>query len=133
MKELIRGIWGENPVLRLMLGLCPTLAVSSQAVNGIWMGIAATFVLIGSNTVISLLRNFIPRKIRIPSFIVIIAAFVTIADMTTSWSSWSAVVSTFMTTSLSSDSEYSARFSPSYAFIAAAILFVSFSVMHSLL
>lgn len=81
MKTLLRGIWRENPVLRLMLGLCPTLAVSSAAENGLWMGLAATFVLIGSNSVISVLRNFIPSKIRIPAFIVIIATFVTVVDM----------------------------------------------------
>ena len=71
----------ENPVLRLVLGTCPTLAVTTQAFNGIGMGVAATFVLIGSNLVISLLRNFIPDNVRIPAFITVIAGFVTIVQM----------------------------------------------------
>lgn len=71
----------ENPVFRLVLGTCPTLAVSTQAFNGIGMGVAATFVLIGSNLVISLLRKFIPDNVRIPAFITIIAGFVTIVQM----------------------------------------------------
>lgn len=71
----------ENPVLRLVLGTCPTLAVTTQAFNGIGMGIAATFVLVGSNLVISLLRNFIPDNVRIPAFITVIAGFVTIVQM----------------------------------------------------
>ena len=75
------GIFGENPIFRLMLGMCPTLAVTTAAFNGIGMGAAATFVLVGSNVVISLLRNFIPPKIRIPAFIVVIATFVTVVQM----------------------------------------------------
>ncbi len=75
------GIIRENPVLRLMLGTCPTLAVTTSAINGIGMGIAATLVLLGSNVVISLLRKFIPDKVRIPAFITIIATFVTIVQM----------------------------------------------------
>lgn len=71
----------ENPVLRLVLGTCPTLAVSTQAFNGIGMGLAATFVLVGSNLVISLLRKFIPDNVRIPAFITIIAGFVTVVQM----------------------------------------------------
>ena len=71
----------ENPVLRLVLGTCPTLAVTTQAMNGIGMGVAATLVLIGSNAVISLLRNIIPDKVRIPAFITIIAGFVTIIQL----------------------------------------------------
>lgn len=71
----------ENPVLRLVLGTCPTLAVTTQAMNGLGMGAAATLVLIGSNAVISLLRNVIPDKVRIPAFITIIAGFVTIIQM----------------------------------------------------
>jgi len=75
------GIFGENPIFRLMLGMCPTLAVTTAAFNGIGMGAAATFVLVGSNVVISLLRNFIPAKIRIPAFIVVIASFVTVVQL----------------------------------------------------
>lgn len=75
------GIIPENPTLRLVLGMCPTIAISTTAVNGLGMGLAATFVLLGSNLVISLLRNFIPNKVRIPAFIVIIATFVTIVDL----------------------------------------------------
>ncbi|MEG1560167.1 MAG: electron transport complex subunit E [Clostridia bacterium] len=77
----INGIINENPTFRLVLGVCPTLAVTTSAMNGIGMGIAATFVLLGSNVVISLLRNFIPDKVRIPAFIVIICTFVTIIQM----------------------------------------------------
>ncbi|HOV14744.1 MAG TPA: electron transport complex subunit RsxE, partial [Spirochaetota bacterium] len=70
-----------NPVFVLLLGLCPTLAITTSLANGIGMGIAATFVLLGSNILVSSLKNFIPDKIRIPSYIVIVASFVTIADM----------------------------------------------------
>jgi Na+-translocating ferredoxin:NAD+ oxidoreductase subunit E len=80
-KELYRGIIKENPVLVLLLGMCPTLAVTGSAYNGFGMGIAATTVLLGSNIVISLLKNLIPEKVRIPVFIVIIASFVTIIDL----------------------------------------------------
>ena len=75
------GFIKENPVLRLVLGTCPTLAVTTMAFNGIGMGLAATAVLVGSNAVISLLRNVIPDKVRIPAFITIIAGFVTIIQM----------------------------------------------------
>lgn len=78
---LKNGILDENPILRLVLGMCPTLAVTTAASNGIGMGLAATFVLIGSNVVISLLRRFIPAKVRIPAFIVVIASFVTIVQL----------------------------------------------------
>lgn len=71
----------ENPVTGLLLGMCPTLAVTSAAKNGIGMGLATTFVLMGSNLVISLLKNVIPSRVRIPAFIVVIATFVTIVDM----------------------------------------------------
>ena len=81
MKELVKGLWKENPVLVLMLGMCPTLAVSSSAKNALGMGIATTFVLAGSNLVISLVRKAIPSKVRIPCYIVIIAVFVTIVEM----------------------------------------------------
>lgn len=75
------GIIPENPTFRLVLGMCPTMAISTAAINGIGMGLAATFVLVGSNFVISLLRKFIPDKIRIPAFVVVIAAFVTIVQL----------------------------------------------------
>ena len=81
MKELVKGIWKENPVLVLMLGMCPTLAVSSSAKNALGMGIATTCVLAGSNLAISLVRKAIPSKVRIPCYIVIIAVFVTIVEM----------------------------------------------------
>ncbi len=81
IKEFLKGIFGENPTFRLVLGLCPTLAVSTTIINGIGMGIAATFVLLGSNIIISIIRNFIPEKIRIPCFIVVIATFVTIVEL----------------------------------------------------
>ncbi len=80
-KDFSKGIWKENPVLVLLLGTCPTLAVTSNAVNGLGMGIATTCVLIGSNAVISLSKGLIPAKIRIPCYIVIIATFVSIIDM----------------------------------------------------
>lgn len=83
MKEFSKGIIRENPVLRLVLGTCPTLAVTTSAFNGLGMGLAATIVLLGSNIVISLLRKIIPDKVRIPAFITIIAAFVTIVQMLT--------------------------------------------------
>jgi len=79
--EFSKGIAKENPVFVLLLGLCPTLAITTSLANGIGMGIAATFVLLGSNILVSSLKNFIPDKIRIPSYIVIVASFVTIADM----------------------------------------------------
>ena len=79
-KIFISGLWKENPVLVLMLGMCPTLAVTSNAVNGLGMGVATVFVLICSNTVISMIKNIVPKKIRIPCYIVVIATFVTIVD-----------------------------------------------------
>lgn len=80
-KEFSKGIVKENPVLRLVLGTCATLALSTSANNAIGMGLATTFVLVGSNTVISLLRNVIPDKVRIPCYITLIAGFVTIVQM----------------------------------------------------
>ena len=81
MKEFTKGLWTENPIFRIVLGMCPTLAITTEAFNGIGMGLAATFVLVGSNVMISALRNFIPKKIRIPGYIVIIATFVTVVDL----------------------------------------------------
>jgi len=79
--EFLKGIFLENPTFVLLLGLCPTLAVSSSLSNGLGMGIAATFVLLGSNIIISILRKFIPDRIRIPCFIVVIATFVIITEL----------------------------------------------------
>lgn len=81
LKVFKNGLLNENPTFRLVLGMCPTLAVTTSAINGIGMGAAATFVLLGSNIVISLLRNFIPDKVRIPAFIVVICTFVTIVQL----------------------------------------------------
>ena len=80
-REFSKGIIKDNPVFRLMLGLCPVLAVSSTVNNAIGMGVAATFVLVSSNFVISLIKNFVPPKIRIPIYIMVIATFVTIVDL----------------------------------------------------
>ncbi len=80
-KVFMNGILDENPTFRLVLGTCPTLATTTSAMNGFGMGLSVTFVLVCSNIVISLLRKFIPDKVRIPSFIVVIAAFVTILQM----------------------------------------------------
>jgi len=79
--EFIKGIWRENPTFRIVLGICPTLAVSTEVSNGVGMGLAATFVLLGSNIIISLIRNVIPAKVRIPAFIVVISTFVTLVDL----------------------------------------------------
>ena len=82
LKDILKnGLFGENPIFRLVLGTCPTIATSTSASNGLGMGLAVTCVLMGSNLVISLLRNFIPNKVRIPAFIVIIATFVTIIQL----------------------------------------------------
>ena len=81
MKILTNGFINENPVLRLVLGTCPTLAVTTMAANGIGMGLAATFVLICANMVISALRNIIPGQVRIPCYITVIAGFVTLVQM----------------------------------------------------
>ena len=81
MGYFTNGLIKENPVLRLVLGTCPTLAVPPAAINGIGMGLAATMVLICSNIVISLLRNIIPDKVRIPAYITIIAGFVSVVQM----------------------------------------------------
>jgi len=78
--EFIKGLWDENPVLKSLLGLCPVLAVTNSATNGLAMGLATTFVLVTSSIIISSIRNLIPNQVRIPSFIVIIATFVTVAD-----------------------------------------------------
>ncbi len=81
IKNLTKGFIKENPVFVLFLGLCPTLGTTGSAINGLGMGLATTFVLIMSNVFISLFARFIPDKVRIPSFIVIIASFVTMVDL----------------------------------------------------
>jgi len=81
LAELTKGVYKENPVFRIVLGLCPSLAVSTSVQNAIGMGAAATFVIVGSNVVISLLRNVIPARVRIPCYIVVIAAFVTVVEL----------------------------------------------------
>lgn len=81
LKTLTNGLLKENPTLVLVLGMCPTLATTSSALNGMSMGLATTFVLLCSNVVISLLKNLIPDKVRIPAFIVVIATFVTIVQL----------------------------------------------------
>jgi len=78
--EFIKGLWRENPVFVQVLGMCPVLAVSNTARNALAMGLATTFVLVMSNTVISSLRRFIPKQVRIATFILVIASFVTIVD-----------------------------------------------------
>ena len=80
-KNFNKGFLRENPVFVLLLGLCPTLGVTTSAINGLGMGLATTFVLAMSNLVISSIKNFIPDKVRIPSFIVVIASFVTVVDL----------------------------------------------------
>jgi len=80
-KNFSKGLLKENPVFVLLLGMCPTLGVTTTAVNGLGMGLATTFVLLMSNVVISLIKNLIPNKVRIPSYIVVIASFVTIVDL----------------------------------------------------
>lgn len=82
LQNLTKGFIRENPVLALFLGLCPTLGVSTSAINGIGMGLATTFVLVMSNISISLVKNVIPGNVRIPAYIVIIASFVTIVELT---------------------------------------------------
>ncbi|MCK4664302.1 MAG: electron transport complex subunit E [Bacteroidales bacterium] len=81
-KNFTKGFLKDNPVFVLFLGLCPTLGVTTSAINGLGMGLATTFVLLMSNLVVSLIKNVIPDKVRIPSFIVIIASFVTIVELT---------------------------------------------------
>jgi len=81
LKEFLKGIIKENPTFVLVLGLCPTLAVSVSVINGIGMGIAASFVLLGSNIIVSSIKNIVPARIRIPCFIVVIATFVTITEL----------------------------------------------------
>ena len=81
LKILLNGLIKENPTFVLLLGMCPTLGTTSSAINGMSMGLATTFVLICSNLVISLIKNLVPDKVRIPAYIVVIAAFVTMVEM----------------------------------------------------
>lgn len=80
--EFLKGFWKENPVLVMLLGLCPTLAVTNSAINGLSMGLAVIFTLVCSSTLISLVRKIIPKEVRIPTFIIVIATFVTVTDLT---------------------------------------------------
>ncbi len=80
-KNFSKGFLRENPILVLLLGTCPTLAVTSSAINGLGMGLATTFVLFMSNIFISVVKDFVPDKVRIPAFVVVIASFVTIVDL----------------------------------------------------
>jgi Na+-translocating ferredoxin:NAD+ oxidoreductase subunit E len=82
LETFTEGLWRENPVFVMLLGMCPTLAVTNSAINALAMGLATTFVLIASGALISLLRNSIPKQVRIATYIVIIATFVTIVDYT---------------------------------------------------
>ena len=81
LKVFLNGFIKENPTFVLILGMCPTLATTSSALNGLSMGLATAFVLLGSNVVISLLKNIIPDKVRIPAYVVVIATFVSVVDM----------------------------------------------------
>lgn len=81
LQNFTKGLIKENPVLVLLLGMCPTLGVTTTSINGLGMGLATTFVLVMSNLVVSLVKNMIPDKVRIPAFIVIIASFVTIVEL----------------------------------------------------
>lgn len=81
IRDLVNGIWKENPIFRIVLGMCSTLAITTQAQNAIGMGAAVTFVLICSNVLISSMRKLIPSKVRLAAFIVIVATFVTIVDL----------------------------------------------------
>ncbi len=81
LQNFTKGLLKENPILVMVLGTCPTLATTSSSLNGMGMGLATTFVLIGSNVAISMLSKFIPDKVRIPAYIVVIASFVTVVDL----------------------------------------------------
>jgi electron transport complex protein RnfE len=81
-QEFVKGIWKENPVFVMVLGMCPMLAVTNTAMNAVAMAAATTFVLIGSSFLVSLLRKLIPKQVRISTYIIIIATFVTVADFT---------------------------------------------------
>ncbi len=82
MKIIVNGLITENPTFVLILGMCPTLATTSSAINGMSMGLATLFVLVGSNMAIALLKNIIPDQVRIPAYVVVIATFVSVVEMT---------------------------------------------------
>jgi len=79
-EDLVKGLWRENPIFIQLLGLCPALAVTNSAINAVAMGAATTFVLVGSSLLVSSLRHWIPKQVRITTFIIVIATFVTVAD-----------------------------------------------------
>ncbi|HID95769.1 MAG TPA: electron transport complex subunit E [Candidatus Latescibacteria bacterium] len=79
--DFLKGLWKESPTFRLLLGMCPTLAVTNAAQNGFAMGLATTFTLVSASTIVSLIRKVIPNQVRIPSFVVVIATFVTMVDL----------------------------------------------------
>ncbi|MCK4846893.1 MAG: electron transport complex subunit E [Deltaproteobacteria bacterium] len=79
--EFKKGLWTENAVIKLLLGMCPALAVSNSATNGLAMGLASTFVVMSASTFVSIIRRIVPKEVRIPTYIVIIAGFVTLADL----------------------------------------------------
>jgi len=79
--EFVKGLWRENTVLKMLLGMCPTLAVTNSASNGLAMGLASTFVVVASSTMVSLIRRLVPGGVRIPTYIIIIAGFVTLAEL----------------------------------------------------
>jgi len=79
--EFTKGFWKENPILVMILGMCPTLAVTTSAINGLTMGLAVVFVLTGSSLIVSIIRNIVPKQVRIATFIVVIATFVTMVDL----------------------------------------------------
>ena len=81
VREFSKGLWRENPTFKLVLGMCPTLAVTTSAINGIGMGLATTFVLVCANLAVSAMRRVIPGKVRIPAYIVLIASFVTVVQL----------------------------------------------------
>jgi len=81
VQEFTKGLWDEIPPFRLVLGLCPVLAVTKTVANGVGMGVAATFVLVCSNILVSALRNIIPSQVRVPCFIIIIATFVVVVEL----------------------------------------------------
>ena len=81
IERIYNGIWKENPIFVQMLGLCPTLAVTTSAINGVGMGLSTTAVLVAANALIAALRNLIPDRVRLPAEIVVVASFVTIIDM----------------------------------------------------
>ena len=81
IKDFVNGLWNENPIFRMVIGICSALAVTTAANNGIAMGLALTFVLTCSSILVSLLRNVIPSKVRIPCYIIVVATFTTVVDL----------------------------------------------------